>query len=55
MFYIRCPTTHAYLEVSMNDEWTVTGYAKQTATCLTDHNSAVRAPRLLRDSSFQSS
>ena len=48
---------HAYLEVSMNNDmyWTVTGYPKQTATCLTDHNSAVRAPKLLRDSSFQSS
>ena len=48
---------HAYLEVSMNKDMylTVTGYPKQTATCLTDHNSAVRAPKLLGDSSFQSS
>ena len=55
--YLRCPTTHAYLEVSMNNDmyWTVTGHPKQTATCLTDRKSAVRAPKLLRDSSSQSS
>ena len=40
IFLSRCPTTHAHLEVSMNDNiyWTVTGYPKKTATCLTDHN-----------------
>ena len=39
--YQRCPTTHAHLKVSMNDDiyWTVAGYLKKTATCLTDHNS----------------
>ena len=41
IFLSRCSTTHAHLEVSMNDDMyrTVTGYPKKTATCLTDHNS----------------
>ena len=32
---------HAQLELSMNDDMyrTVTGYPKNTATCLTGHNS----------------
>ena len=47
---------HAYLKVIMNDDmyWTVTTYPKQTATCLTDHNSVVRAPRLLRNNTKRS-
>ena len=55
--YLRCPTAYAYLEVSMNDDiyWTVTRYPKQIATCLTDHNSAVRALKLLRRSLYQMS
>ena len=58
MFLVRCPTTHAHLEVSMNNNdmyRTVTGSPQKTATCLTDHNSInAQSTKFLRDSSFQS-
>ena len=49
----RWPTTHAHFEVSINDDryW----ITQNTATRLTDHNSALSAPNLLSESSFQSS